>query len=38
MLKIPFPLETSLLDYKNAVENYFFYYGKWARWCTCYIW
>lgn len=28
MLKIPFPLETSLLDYKNAVENYFFYYGK----------
>jgi hypothetical protein len=28
MLKIPFPLETSLLDYKNAAENYFFYYGK----------
>lgn len=28
MLKIPFPLETSLLDYKNAVENHFFFYGK----------
>jgi hypothetical protein len=28
MLKIPFPLESSLLDYKNAVENYYFYYGR----------
>ena len=28
MLKIPYPLETSLLDYKTAVETHFFYYGK----------
>jgi len=28
MLKIPYPLETSLLDYKNALETHFFYYGK----------
>lgn len=28
ILKIPFPLDTSLLDYKSAVENYFYYYGK----------
>jgi len=27
ILKIPFPLITSLQDYKNAVENYYFYYG-----------
>jgi hypothetical protein len=31
MLKIPYPLETSLLDYKTAVETHFFYYGKWTR-------
>ena len=31
MLKIPYPLETSLLDYKTAVETHFFYYGKWKR-------
>lgn len=28
MLKIPFPLESSLLDYKNAVENYYYFYGR----------
>lgn len=28
ILKIPFPLETTLLDYKSAVDNYFYYYGK----------
>jgi len=28
MLKIPYPLETSLLDYKTEVETHFFYYGK----------
>ena len=28
MLKIPYPLETSLLDYKTAIETHFFYYGK----------
>jgi len=28
MLKIPYPLETSLLDYKNELDTYFFYYGK----------
>jgi hypothetical protein len=27
-LKIPFPLTTSLLDYKSALDNYFYYYGK----------
>ena len=28
ILKIPFPLTSSLLDYKSALDNYFFYYGK----------
>ena len=28
ILKIPFPLITSLQDYKNSYENYFFYYGR----------
>ena len=27
-LRIPFPLESSLLDYKNQLDNYFFYYGR----------
>jgi len=27
-LKIPFPLIASLLDYKTALQNHFFYYGK----------
>lgn len=27
-LKIPFPLTPSLLDYKSALETYFYYYGK----------
>lgn len=25
---IPYPLVTSLQDYKNELENYFFYYGR----------
>ena len=28
ILKIPFPLKSSLLDYKSALETYYFYYGK----------
>jgi hypothetical protein len=28
VLKIPFPLQSSLLDYKSALDTYFFYYGK----------
>lgn len=28
VLTIPFPLVASLQDYKNALENYFFYYGR----------
>jgi len=28
MLVIPFPLITSLQDYKSAIETYFFYYGR----------
>jgi hypothetical protein len=28
MLKIPFPLDNSLLDYKNAIENYYYFYGR----------
>jgi hypothetical protein len=28
ILKIPFPLLTSLLDYKSALDNHFYYYGK----------
>lgn len=27
-LIIPFPLVTSLQDYKTALENHFFYYGR----------
>lgn len=28
ILIIPFPLITSLQDYKSAMENYFYYYGR----------
>jgi hypothetical protein len=28
LLTIPFPLITSLQDYKGALNNYFFYYGR----------
>lgn len=28
VLYIPYPLVTSLQDYKKALENHFFYYGK----------
>ena len=28
VLSIPYPLVTSLQDYKTAVENHFFYYGR----------
>jgi hypothetical protein len=28
ILTIPYPLVSSLQDYKNELENYFFYYGK----------
>lgn len=28
VLTIPFPLESSLLDYKNQLDNYFYYYGR----------
>jgi len=28
ILTIPFPLLTSLQDYKNELENHFFYYGR----------
>lgn len=28
VLTIPYPLLTSLQDYKNELENYTFYYGK----------
>lgn len=28
VLTIPFPLISSLQDYKNSYENYFFYYGR----------
>ena len=27
-LNIPYPLITSLQDYKLSVENYFYYYGR----------
>jgi hypothetical protein len=27
VLTIPFPLITSLLDYKSAINDYFYYYG-----------
>jgi hypothetical protein len=28
VLNVPFPLISSLQDYKTALNNYFFYYGK----------
>jgi hypothetical protein len=28
ILTIPFPLVASLQDYKNGLDNYFFYYGR----------
>ncbi len=28
ILTIPYPLVSSLQDYKNELENYFFYYGR----------
>lgn len=28
LLFIPYPLTASLQDYNNALENYFFYYGR----------
>ena len=28
ILTIPFPLVASLQDYKNAIDNHFFYYGR----------
>ena len=28
ILVIPFPLVPSLQDYKTAIENYFYYYGR----------
>jgi hypothetical protein len=28
ILNIPYPLITSLQDYKNSLNNYFLYYGK----------
>jgi hypothetical protein len=28
VLVIPFPLIPSLQDYKGALENYFYYYGR----------
>ena len=28
ILIIPFPLVTSLQDYKNTLDNHFFYYGR----------
>jgi len=28
ILTIPFPLVASLQDYKNELDNYFFYYGR----------
>lgn len=28
ILNIPFPLVASLQDYKNQLENHFFYYGR----------
>ena len=27
-MRIPFPLVTSLQDYKNALDNHFYYYGR----------
>ena len=28
LLTIPYPLISSLQDYKNGIENHFFYYGR----------
>ena len=28
ILTIPYPLVSSLQDYKNGLDNYFFYYGR----------
>ena len=28
ILTIPYPLLSSLQDYKSAIDNYFFYYGR----------
>jgi hypothetical protein len=28
ILSVPFPLITSLQDYKSAIDTYFFYYGR----------
>jgi hypothetical protein len=28
ILTIPYPLVTSLQDYKTALDNHFFYYGR----------
>lgn len=28
VLRIPFPLISSLQDYKTALDNYFYYYGR----------
>ena len=28
ILTIPYPLIASLQDYKNGLDNYFFYYGR----------
>jgi hypothetical protein len=28
ILTIPYPLISSLQDYKNGLDNYFFYYGR----------
>ena len=28
LITVPFPLIASLQDYKTALDNYFFYYGR----------
>jgi hypothetical protein len=28
ILSVPYPLITSLQDYKSAIDTYFFYYGR----------
>lgn len=28
ILNIPFPLETTLLDYKSELDNHFYFYGR----------
>jgi len=28
IISIPFPLNSSLIDYKAAIDNHFFYYGR----------